>query len=510
MALAHPMPSVEEMAAALESIGVTSPDDLGGYLARLAAQEEAEGNSARANEFRQQCSTLIGFTEYRMPKYQTAPHHRLVAEQLERVERREIDRIIIEMPPRHGKSELASKSYPAWCLGRQPWKQIISASAGNDLAQDWGYAVRNIVGSDEYRLVYPGTQLVEDRRAAGKWWTKQGGIYVAASVGTAILGRGADEYLIDDPFGTMADARSETIREAVWEWYNGTVYNRLQPNGAIILISHRMHEDDLAGRLIERMKAGADQWTIIRLPAIAEAPTEEYPDPDPLGRQPGEALWETAYPLPALERIRANTLARNWSALYQQRPTPDEGEMFAPDRMGLRTNTDDVLLWVRAWDLAGSKEGDWTVGVMMGLTRDRKVVVGNVKRLRGRPEEVADAIAETARADTRRVKIAMGIDPGQAGLAQKDFYTKLLNGFVVDWSPESGKKEDRAGPFAVQVNNSNVSMIVGGWNAAYREELRAFPYGKYDDQVDASSRAHMVLTSGKLPMRINDKVLERA
>jgi hypothetical protein len=242
-------------------------------------------------------------------------HHRLVAEQLERVERREIDRLIIEMPPRHGKSELASKSYPAWCLGRQPWKQIISASAGNDLAQDWGYAVRNIVGSDEYRLVYPGTQLVEDRRAAGKWWTKQGGIYIAASVGTAILGRGADEYLIDDPFGTMADARSEAIREAVWEWYNGTVYNRLQPNGAIILISHRMHEDDLAGRLIERMKAGADQWTIIRLPAIAEAPTEEYPDPDPLDRQPGEALWEAAYPLPALERIRANTLARNWSAL---------------------------------------------------------------------------------------------------------------------------------------------------------------------------------------------------
>ena len=184
--------------------------------------------------------------------------------------------------------------------------------------------------------------------------------------------------------------------------------------------------------------------------------------------------------------------------------------MFAPDRMGLRTKTDDVIVWVRAWDLAGSKEGDWTVGVMMGLTRDRKVVVGNVKRLRGRPEEVASAIEETARADTRRVKIAMGIDPGQAGLAQKDFYTKLLNGFVVDWSPESGKKEDRAEPFAVQVDNSNVSMIVGDWNAAYRNELRSFPYGKYDDQVDASSRAFMELTSGRAPMVIAKEVVEPA
>ena len=149
-----------------------------------------------------------------------------------------------DLPRRHGKSELASISYPAFCIGRNPTKQIISASAGNDLAQHWGKSVRNIVASDEFRIVYPGVELAEDSKAAGRWQTKQGGVFISASVGTAILGRGADDYLIDDPYGSMQDARSEVIRKSVWEWYNGTVYNRLQPGGAIVIIGHRMHEDD--------------------------------------------------------------------------------------------------------------------------------------------------------------------------------------------------------------------------------------------------------------------------
>ena len=135
--------------------------------------------------------------------------------------------------------------------------------------------------------------------------------------------------------------------------------------------------------------------------------------------------------------------------------------------------------------------------------------MGDVKRLRGRPEKIAELVEETARGDTRRVKICLPKDPGQAGIAQVEFYTKRLNGFVLDFSPESGDKQTRAKPFAVQVNNHNVELINGDWNAAYREELRAFPYGKWDDQVDASSRAHMVLTSARLPMRISDKLLER-
>jgi hypothetical protein len=179
-------------------------------------------------------------------------HHRFVAEQLERVERREIDRLILEMPPRHGKSELASKSYPAFAIGRNPSKQIISASADNRLAVRHGRYVRNIIASERFKLAYPGVEPAEDSKSAGLWETKQGGIYISASVGSAIMGSGADDYLIDDPYGSMQDARSETIRDGVWEWFNGTVYNRLQPGGAIILINPRGRASNMGQFSVEK------------------------------------------------------------------------------------------------------------------------------------------------------------------------------------------------------------------------------------------------------------------
>ncbi len=446
--------------------------------------------------------SLAAFTQFRLLGYAPSAVHFHIAEALERVERGEIDRLMLLVPARHGKSELASKSYPAWCLGRRPDRQFIAASASADLAKDVGRSVRNIVKSAEYRTVFPGVTLEEDAKAAGHWKTAQGGSWFSVGVGGDVLGRGADLIVIDDPYGSMADAQSETIRESVWRWFNGTVYNRLNADGAIVLIGHRLHEDDLQGRLIERMKAGGDtdQWTIVKLPALAE-------EDDPLGREVGAPLWPERFPAPKLERIRANTFARDWSAIYQQNPVPDEGEFFSPDAIQLRTNTDDVVSWVRGWDLSGTAQGDWTAGAMIGLTKARRIVIGDVKRMRGRPEKVAELIEETARSDTRRVRIAIPRDPGQAGIAQQEFYTKLLNGFMVEFSPETGSKQVRARPFAVQINGHNCEMIEGGWNAAFREELRSFPHGRHDDQVDAASRAHMVLTAGKAPMRISDSVL---
>jgi predicted phage terminase large subunit-like protein len=449
--------------------------------------------------------SLIAFTKYRMPKYAPSRVHHHVAAQLERVERGEVDRMMIRMPPRSGKSELAARSFPAFCLGRKPSRQFITGSASADLARDIGRSVRNIVKADSYQLVFPNVSLSGDSKASYRWTTAQGGAWYSVGVGGDVLGRGADLWLIDDPFGTMADASSATVRDNVWNWFNGTVYNRLEPGGAIVIIGHRLHEDDLQGRLEERMRAGGDydRWEIIELPALAE-------EGDRLGRAIGEPLWPERYSARAFERIRANTFGRDWSALYQQRPTPDEGAFFAPDCMDIRTNTDDVVQWVRAWDLSGTVDGDWSVGVMMGLTRERKVVVGDVRRFRGRPEKVAAAVEGTARGDTRRVRIAMARDPGQAGIAQQEFYVRRLNGYALDFSPESGDKQVRAKPFAVQVNNHNVELIKGDWNAAYREELRGFPFSKHDDQVDASSRAHMVLTSGRAPMRISERAVALA
>src|SRR5262249_31499758 len=204
-------------------------------------------------------TSLISFTEFTYPRYETAALHRQIAEQLERVERGEIDRLMLLVPPRHGKSELASRRFPAWYLGLHPERHFISASASATLAEDFGRDVRNLIAGQEYAQVFE-TRLAEDSQAKGRWMTSEGGSYYACGVGSALMGRGAHVFLIDDPFGSMADARSEVERKAVHTWYQGTVYNRLEKNGAIVLINHRMHHADLSGMLLEQQAAGGDRW----------------------------------------------------------------------------------------------------------------------------------------------------------------------------------------------------------------------------------------------------------
>lgn len=217
------------------------------------------------------------------------------------------------LPPQHGKSTLTSKSFPAFSLALNPLHDIISASATHELAEDFGRSVRNTIASRETRLLFPELQLAEDSQAKGKWSTQDGGSYYATGIGGALFGRGATLAIIDDPFASWEDAQSEIVRNRVWEWYTGTLYNRVRPGGAIVLIQHRMHEADLAGRLIEQMKAGKDKWEVIDLPAID---------------QRGRPLWPERYDVAALERIRINTSPLKWSALYQQQPLPDEGTFF--------------------------------------------------------------------------------------------------------------------------------------------------------------------------------------
>ena len=404
------------------------------------------------------------------------------------------------MLPTHN-SELGSRRFPAFCLGRNPTLQFIGASASMALAGDLGREVRNTIASEQYRAVF-ATRLAEDSRAANKWNTPEGGGYYAVGAGGQIMGRGADILLIDDPFGTMADAQSPTIRKTIFEWYQGSLYNRLQPGGRIVVIGHRMHEDDLNGQLLEMQAAGGDRWEVVDLPAIARADVE-----DVLGRAPGEALWPQSYPIEALERIRANTLPRFWNALFQQRPTPDEGELFAVQKIGKRDDRAGIKFWVRAWDLAGSVDGDYSVGVLMGRTLDNRFVVADVVRVRGTPEVVEDAIVTTARHDTVAVRISLPQDPGQAGKSQIVYLTRALSGFAVTSSPETGDKVTRAEPLASQVNQGKVTIVNGEWNAPFIAELRGFPHGKFDDQVDAASRAFSVLTATKGPMVINKAAL---
>jgi len=256
-----------------------------------------------------------------MPAYQIGRMHRLICDKLEAVERGEIKRLMIFSPPRHGKSELVSRRWPARYIGKFPKAQFISASYGEELATDFGRDVRNIVASQEYRQLYPDTALSHDSAAKGKWHTTAGGVYISTSVGKGITGRGADVLNIDDPVKDRIDAESEIVRKNVWDWYASTAYTRLMPGAAIVLTMTRWHPDDLAGKLLEAARDGGDQWDVLNLPALAGAN-------DPLGREPGEALWPERYSASDLAGIRANIREREFGALYQQDPQPPGASYF--------------------------------------------------------------------------------------------------------------------------------------------------------------------------------------
>src|SRR5271165_4553952 len=334
--------------------------------------------------------SLIGFAKYIRARYRPSRVHHYIAEQLERVERGEIDRLKIEVPPRIGKTELASKTFPAFCLGRNPSRQFLVASASANLAHDIGRSVRNIIKSEDYQRIFPNVSLEADSKAAGKWNTNAGGACYSVGVGGDVLGRGADIWVIDDAFGSMLDAQSQVMRDRVWDWFNGTVYNRLEPGGAIIIIGSRLHSDDLQGRLEERERAGGDydKWETVKLPALAE-------DDDPLGREVGDPIWPERFSLKQFERTRDNTFARDWSALYQQRPVLEEGEFFVVGSLAVK-DVPGVVERVRAWDLAGTRDGDWTCGLKLGRTRDNRFLIEHVLRFRGTPDVVERKVWETA------------------------------------------------------------------------------------------------------------------
>jgi len=400
------------------------------------------------------------------------------------VEHGEIRRLMIFAPPRHGKSELVSRRFPAWYLGRHPARQFISASYSADLAGDFGRDVRNVVASRGFAALFPGIGLAEDSTARNRWHTNQGGSYVAAGVGTAITGRGADILNIDDPVKDRQAAESTAIRDATWNWFTSTAYTRLMPGGAIVLTMTRWHQDDLAGRLLAEQAAGGERWDVLSLPAL---------DAD------GAALWPEAYDTEVLGRIRTAIGERDWAALYMQAPRPAEGAIFKVEQIGI---LDAVPAgygpMVRAWDLAatratGTRDPDSTVGLLLKRLPDKRLVVVDVVRLRGGPDEVERAIVSTARQDGWGVRISLPQDPGQAGRAQIAYLTRQLQGFQVDASPESGDKVTRAMPVASQANTGNLSLVRAGWNRALLDELAAFPGGSHDDQVDALSRAFALL-----------------
>lgn len=421
-----------------------------------------------------------------------ARHHRLLLAELADLAEGRHDRLMVLMPPGSAKSTYCSVVLPPWWLLRHPGHSIIAACHTEALAHHFGRRTRAVL--TEHAGAH-GLRLARDDRAAGRWRTEDGGEYFAAGVRGPIIGRRADLILIDDPVKSHAEADSPPLRDALWSWFQSDLVTRLKPGGRIVLVMTRWHEDDLAGRLL----AADDGWRALRLPALAEAD-------DPLGRAPGEPLWPDWEGEEALARKRRAVGERMWAALFQQSPRPDAETLFRAGRITLLDEPPPVERAVRAWDLAASeathgRDPDWTVGVKLGRIEGGGLCVLDVVRLRGGPLVVERAISRTAELDGREVAVGLPQDPGQAGKQQVVYLTDRLAGWRVVASPETGSKLLRAGPISAQVEAGLVAMVRAGWNAAFVAELRDFPHGTKDDQVDALSRAFAMLTQGR-PSRL--------
>ena len=438
----------------------------------------------------------IDFAQYVNPKYEAGAPHYKIAHELDLILRGENDRLMVFAPPRHGKTELGTRTLPALYLGHYPDRDVVAGSFDAKLADDFGRDVRNCVSTTAYKRLFPRVLLAEDSQAKGRWHTDSGGGFLSAGIGdqagggTGITGRGAHLLTIDDPFKDRGSADSFAKREHVWNWYKSTAYTRLMPGGAVVLIMTRWHEDDLAGRLIQEEANGGDQWRKLILSAVDEITG------DPI------EVWPERYNEAALHRIMmalGGPSSRDWLSLYGQRPGSQKGTLFKIEKIGV-TDTMPIGTMVRAWDLAatketGSRDPSWTAGVKLCKTSNEHFVVVHVVRFRGDPEDVEAAILNTAETDGHLVKIGLPQDPGQAGKSQVLNLTKRLIGYSVESSPESGDKATRASGIIAQSNVGNMELLSGPWNRNFLDELAGFPNGAHEDQVDALSRASSMLMS---------------
>lgn len=405
---------------------------------------------------------------------------------LQKVADGDIKRLMVFMPPRHGKSELISRLFSAYYLYRHPEKWVGINSYAAELAYTFSRNAR-----DNYTMA--GGALKDDAYAVKHWETGSGGGLWAAGVGGPITGKGFHLGIIDDPLKNSEEAASETIRSKQKDWYNSTFYTREEPEGAIVIIQTRWHEDDLSGWLLSQEDEEPENWHIVHYEAIKEDEAPNYPPTCLLevdSRKTGEALAPLRYGPDKLNKIAKRIGAYFFGALYQQTPKPREGGMFKRSWFNFRDRRMPVQAKrVRYWDKAGTSDGGaFTCGVLIANC-EGEYCIEDVIRGQWSAREREDIIKKTADMDGRNVQIWVEQEPGSGGKESAENTIRNLSGFSIRADKVTGSKEVRADPFSAQCEAGNVSLLKADWNSGYIERLTAFPNGKYADDVDASSGA---------------------
>ena len=446
-------------------------------------------------------------------RYQLPPHLALLNKALLNVHTGKIKRLIVTMPPRHGKSMMTSTYFPAWFLGMNPMKQVILCSYEAQFASTFGGKARDIME----RLGPPvfGVQVDESSAARSRWqvgklgqahkqnrgrrgWYEftdsTSGVMETAGAGGPITGKGADLLIVDDPVKNAEDANSETIRERQWDWWQSTAYSRLEPGGAAIVIQTRWHEDDLTGRILELAKQGREKWIVLNLPALAEAD-------DPLGRKIGEALWPERYDTTRLKEIEEVAGPYWWSALYQQRPTPLEGAILKRAWMQkryIRETLPQMERIIQSVDTAVKigQENDYSVIATWG-TNGVDYYLLDVWRSKAEFPELKRMVAQKFYQYEPSGVYVEDASSGQA-IIQEFARESMIPVIAV---PPVGKKEARLHAVSGLFAAGKVYLpATAPWLAEWINEHLRFPNAAHDDQVDTTSMGLAELAYRNVPI----------
>lgn len=413
-------------------------------------------------------------------------HLKFIASLCDRVLGGNIDRFLLSMPPRHGKTTTSTVKLAVRALMKNPNNWYLITGYNERFARRLGRQTKALATAC-------GLPVSGSKSASDEWELEgySGGI-MARGVGSPPTGVGFHGIIIDDPIRRREDAESEIYREKVWDWFTDDLLTRLEPNGWLGIVMTLWHHDDLGARAVA---SEPGKYFVAKLRAIAE-------EDDPIGRKVGEALWPERYPIEALNRIRAQMMREDgeygFQALFQQNPTAKTGSFFDVSKIEIIDVLPSMLKHCRAWDIASSKgTGDETAGARVaGPTKDGKYIIIDIEAGQWDSSERDRRMRQTAEFDGRGVTVKVPQDPGAAGKSLAEHFVRMFAGFTVKAEPVSGSKETRANPLSSQVNAGNVVLLRGDWNKATIEQMRQFPMGKHDDRIDAIADAFNELCSG--------------
>ena len=459
---------------------------------RLRAAEILE-KAKTAKEVEAAQNTYMGFVKYVWPAFIEGRHHKIMAEAFERIARGELKRLIVNMPPRHTKSEFASYLLPAWFLGQMPEKKIIQTAHTAELSVGFGRKVRNLVDSDDFKKVFPGLQLRADSKAAGRWSTNKNGEYFAIGVGGAVTGKGADLLIIDDPHSEQEGQSADpAVFDRTYDWYTSGPRQRLQPGGAIVIVMTRWHMRDLTGKIIKSsaQRVGSDEWEVIEFPAIMPS---------------GNPLWPEFWSKTELEALRSELPSPKWNAQYQQNPTSEEGALIKREwwKVWEKDYPPQCEFVIQSWDTAFLKtqRADYsactTWGVFYhpdddGISQPNVILLDAYKERLEFPE-----LKKTAYEMWNEMQPDAFIVEGKAAGMPLIFELRAMGIPVSEYTPSRGNdKIARVNAVADLFASGNVWAPETRFAEEVMEEFAAFPAGEHDDLVDSSTQALLRFRQG--------------